>query len=102
MVNVFSSAKKKEEIFEGEKQRSEVPQTSNQPADVLKKLKLEEAQLAEERQNLSQLKEQLENKIRDQIENRKENLEKLKTEINALKAECAELNETLQNQLFAE
>jgi uncharacterized protein involved in exopolysaccharide biosynthesis len=107
MVNVFASSKKKEENVPAEVKQSAKPeappaQFSGEPATVLQKIKLEEAQLEEERRNLAQLKEQLQKKITDQIENSMSNLQKLKSQVNELKAECAELNETLQNEVFAE
>lgn len=102
MVNVFSATRKKdenpnEETKQVPKQEEPLTQSSDNSANALKKLKQEEAQLAEERQNLEQLKEQLRKKIKDQIDNRKENLQKLRTEVSDLKAECAELNQTLQS-----
>jgi hypothetical protein len=107
MVNVFASTKKKEEnnsveVKQSIKQETPPAQFSGEPATVLQKMKLEEAQLAEEKRNLAQLKEQLQKKITDQIENSMSNLQKLKSEVTELKAECAELNETLQNEVFAE
>jgi predicted transcriptional regulator len=78
------------------------PTSAGQPISVLQKLKIEEAQLVEEKRSLAQLKEQLEKKIKDQIENSKGNLQKLRTEVNSLKAECAELKESLQNEVLAE
>ena len=106
MVNVFAGTKKKEENPVEVKQivKPETPpsQFSGEPATVLQKIKLEEAQLEEEKRSLAQLKEQLQKKITDQIENSMSNLQKLKSEVTELKAECAELNETLQNEIFAE
>ena len=78
------------------------PTPAGQPTSVLQKLKIEEAQLVEEKRSLAQLKEQLEKKIKDQIENSKGNLQKLRTEVSSLKAECAELKESLQNEVLAE
>ena len=106
MVNMFSSNKKKDEdtISENEKQtlktEPSASQAPSQPTTLLQKLKLEEAQLNEEKQNLAQLKDQLQKKIKDQIESSKSALQKLRTEVSALKAECAELNETLQNEIL--
>ncbi len=107
LVNVFASTKKKEEnnpveLKQTIKQEAPPAQFAGEPATVLQKIKLEEAQLEEERRNLAQLKEQLQKKITDQIENSMSNLQKLKSQVSELKAECAELNETLQNEVFAE
>ena len=78
------------------------PASAGQATSVLQKLKIEEAQLVEEKRNLAQLKEQLEKKIKDQIENSKGNLQKLRTEVSSLKAECAELKESLQNEVLTQ
>jgi uncharacterized protein involved in exopolysaccharide biosynthesis len=107
LVNVFASTKKKEEnnpveIKQSIKQEIPPTQFSGEPATVLQKIKLEEAQLEQEKRNLAQLKEQLQKKITDQIENSMSNLQKLKSEVSELKIECAELNETLQNEVFTE
>ena len=105
MVNVFAVSKKKEESAQSAREiqkQDTSPVTSSEPITLLKQIKTEEAQLFEEKQNLTQLKEQLQKKIKDQIENSKSNLQKLKTEINELKIECAQLNETLQNEILAE
>jgi hypothetical protein len=83
-------------------QASGQPVSAGQATSVLQKLKIEEAQLVEEKRNLAQLKEQLEKKIKDQIENSKGNLQKLRTEVSSLKAECAELKESLQNEVLTQ
>ena len=105
MVNVFSGPKKKEENIENVKQaeKQDISSASpDQPVAIFQKLKIEEAQLFEEKQNLMQLKEQLQKKVTDQIENSKSKLQKLKTEVSELKIQCAQLNETLQNEIIAE
>lgn len=110
MVNMFNPKKKDENPpNEDGKQtlKTEAPpaqpttQASDQPAVLLQKLKMEEAQLIEEREHLAQLKERLKKKINDQIENSKDNLQKLRTEVVSLKTECAEMNETLQYEVLA-
>jgi predicted transcriptional regulator len=105
MVNVFSAPKKKEENNENVKQTTKQetsPAPTEQTATLFQKLKIEEAQLFEERQNLAQQKQQLQKKIKDQIETRKTNLQKLKTEVSDLKIEVAQLNESLQGEVLAE
>jgi conjugal transfer/entry exclusion protein len=107
LVNVFASTKKKEETNPNEIKQAAKPETtpaqfSGEPATVLQKIKLEESQLEEEKKNLAQLKEQLQKKITNQIENSMGNLQKLRSEVSELKAECAQLNETLQNEVFTE
>jgi len=103
---MFSNTKKKDENTANEDSKpmvktepSSTP-TQDQPAAILQKIKMEEAQLIEERRNLAQQREQLQKKIKDQIENSKGNLQKLKTEVTALKAECEELNRTLENEIL--
>ncbi len=101
MVNVFAGSKKKEPVPDQQKQEEEsIPEsgTSEQPTEIIQKLKAEEAQLADEKRNLLQLKEQLQKKVKDHIENTKNSVQKLKTEVDDLKAECAQLNESLQNE----
>ena len=107
LVNVFANTKKKEEnnfdeLKQTTKQRPSPAQFSGESATVLQQIKLEEAQLEEELKSLAQLKEQLQKKITDQIEHSMGNLQKLRSEVSELKAECAELNETLQNEAFEE
>jgi predicted transcriptional regulator len=105
MVNVFSGSKKKDENTEGVTptvKQDASPATLEQPAALFQKLKIEEAQLLEEKQNLTHLKEQLQKKIKDQIDTSKNNLQKLKTEVSELKIQCAQLNETLENEIIVE
>ncbi len=106
MVNVFTANKKKEptpeEIKREDKEISSETKTSDEPAMVIQKLKAEEAQLTEEKRSLVQLKEQLQKRIKDQIENSRNSVKKLKAEVDELKIECAQLNESLQNELLVE
>ncbi|HEY9753906.1 MAG TPA: hypothetical protein V6C97_01965 [Oculatellaceae cyanobacterium] len=101
MVNVFASGKKKEQPEDQnpqDKQATADAKSGDQPVVAIQKLKLEEAKLADEKHNLLQLREQLKEKINNQIENRKNSVQKLRAEIDELKAECANLNESLQNE----
>jgi seryl-tRNA synthetase len=106
LVNVFASNKKKDLPIEDgkqvEKQGTSEVKISEQPAAVIQKLKEEEAQLICEKRDLVQLKEQLQKKIKDQIENGKNNVQKLREEVDELKAECAELNESLESELLTQ
>ncbi len=106
MVNVFAGAgsKKKEQPADQAKKEENIPETKtpDQPAETIQKLKVEEAQLAEEKTRLLQLKEQLQKRIKDQIENSKANVQKLRAEVDVLKAECAQLNESLQNEALVQ
>ena len=62
---------------------------------VLQKLRIEEAALIEEKQNWLTLRESLQTRVRDEIELRKSNSEKLKTEIANLKLSCEEMTSAL-------
>jgi chromosome segregation ATPase len=63
---------------------------------LLQKLGSEEACLREQRENLSLLKEQLQLKAKEEIELKKNRIQKLKLEITDLKGECDELNKSLR------
>ena len=63
---------------------------------VLQKLSIEEANLIEEKQNLASLKEKLQIKIREKIEGKKNNIQKIRDEIKELKFSCEELTQTLK------
>jgi len=105
LVNVFAGNKKKEptpEAVKQEEKESAPNSLPEKPMEVIQKLKAEEAQLTDEKRNLVQLKEQLQKKIKDQIENSKNNLNKLRTEVDELKAECAQLNESLQSEMLVQ
>ena len=63
---------------------------------LLKELSSEETKLIEERQNLASLKEKLQLKIHGKIEQKKSKLQKLRDEIKELKFSCEELTQTLK------
>ena len=63
--------------------------------NVLQKLRIDEGLLIEEKQNWLTLRESLQARVRDEIELRKSNAEKLKTEIADLKLSCEELTTAL-------
>ena len=62
---------------------------------LLKELSSEETKLIEERQNLASLKEKLQLKIHGKIEQKKNKLQKLRDEIKELKFSCEQLTQTL-------
>ena len=62
---------------------------------ALQKLKSEEAYLMGEKQKLKSLKEKLEVKAKEEIELKKNRIQKLKGEITDLKATCEVLTESL-------
>ena len=70
------------------------------PTNVLQKLRIEEAALIEEKQNWLTLRESLQVKVRDEIEMRKSNAEKLKAEIADLKISCEEMTTALNEGLL--
>jgi len=62
---------------------------------VLQELRVEEATLIEEKQNWLTLRESLQARLKEEIELRKSNTEKLKAEITNLKLLCEEMTTTL-------
>jgi chromosome segregation ATPase len=73
-----------------------------EPFIVLQKLMNEEAELMEEKKNLDSLREKLLSKIREEIDNKKNNIQKLKSEIKDLKFSCEELTKTFKTGTKAE
>ena len=91
MVKVFHSREEQKEKVE-EKQ-SEIKE---QALLELQKLKKEEAVLVEEKKNLISLQNKLRYKTREEIKKSKNNIETLRQEILDLKAQCEELQKSLQ------
>jgi seryl-tRNA synthetase len=67
-----------------------------EPFAVLQKLANEEAKLMEEKKNLDSLREKLMSKIQEEIDNKKNNIQKLKSEIKDLKFSCEELTKSFK------
>ena len=67
-----------------------------EPFAVLQKLASEEAKLKEEKKNLDSLREKLLSKIQEEIDNKRNNIQKLKSEIKDLKFSCEELTKTFK------
>jgi chromosome segregation ATPase len=67
-----------------------------EPFALLQKLASEEAKLMEEKKNLDSLREKLQSKIQDEINNKRKNIQKLKSEIKDLKFSCEELTKTFK------
>lgn len=63
---------------------------------VLQKLASEEANLMEEKNNLLSLREKLQLKIREDIEIKKKNIQKLRAEIADLKLSCEKLSKSIK------
>jgi hypothetical protein len=96
MVKVFT--KKEEdngEIEEVETLGNQENPGKQEDAFLLQSLKKEESELMEEKQNLASLKDSLQSKAKNEIENRKMNIQRLKDEISGLKVECEALAESL-------
>jgi hypothetical protein len=67
-----------------------------EPMQVLQKLMTEEATLIEEKKNLASLREKLLSKIQEEIDYKKNNIQKLKSEIKDLKFSCEELTKSFK------
>jgi seryl-tRNA synthetase len=67
-----------------------------EPFAVLQKLASEEATLMEEKKNLDSLREKLQSKIQEEIDNKRKNIQKLKSEIKDLKFSCEELTKSFK------
>jgi hypothetical protein len=63
---------------------------------LLLKLANEEANLMEEKKNLVSLKEKLQLKLQEEIEIKKKNIQKLRTEITDLKVSCERLSKSIK------
>jgi len=67
-----------------------------EPTEVLQKLKSNEANLIEEKKNLVSLREKLRLKVQEEIESKKNSIQKLRAEIIDLKFSCEELTKSLK------
>ena len=81
------------------KQENQVGEKTD-PTAVLQKLRLDEATLIEEKQNWLTLRESLQTRVKEEIEVRRNNSEKLKSEIANLKLFCEEMTKTLNEGLL--
>lgn len=68
-------------------------------AATLQKLRAEEAALMEEKQNWLTLRESLQTRIREEIDSKKNNMQKIKTEMADLKLLCEEMTKALNEGL---
>ena len=75
---------------------SEQEKVEEEPGEVLQKLMNNEANLIEEKENLVSLREKLRVKVQKEIEEKKNNIEKLRDEIVDLKFSCEELTKALK------
>lgn len=83
-VNLQKEAVPKQDDFEEEK------------TTILQKLASEEANLMEEKKNLVSLREKLQSKLQEEIEIKKKNIQKLRTEIADLKFSCERLSKSIK------
>jgi hypothetical protein len=63
---------------------------------VLQQLSNEEATLREQKENLDLLREQLQKKVKEEIDNRRNIIQKLKSEVKDLKIDCEKLSRSLR------
>ncbi len=97
MAKLFSKNEEEKFLVDEGKSLSMQDDGEDETALVLKKLGSEEASLREQKENLSSLKEQLQLRVKEEIELRKSSIQKLKTEITDLKGECEKLSKSLRS-----
>jgi len=102
MVKMFPKKEEKDSDIQEVEPLAKQENEGNEAALVLQKLKSEEACLMEEKQNLSSLKESLQNKAKQEIELRKSNIQKLKFDITDLKVSCEALTKSLNTGLMSQ
>jgi hypothetical protein len=103
MFEVFKKSEETETINEPQTNQPTVPEISNTPPSVsppslptlLETLEGEERTLLIEKAELINIQEELTQKMQDEIEARKRNIEILKSEIPMLKKKCETLANTL-------
>jgi chromosome segregation ATPase len=88
--------REKSELVAEEEAISTQDDVQEEPFVVLQKLVNEEAKLMEEKKNLDSLREKLLSKIQEEIDNKKNNIQKLKSEITDLKFSCEELTKSFK------
>lgn len=93
MVKIFKSGEATTVVEE--EAVSKQDNVQEEPALALQRLMSEEANLMAEKQNFESLKEKLQLKAKEEIENKKNNIQKLKSEITDLKVACEELTKSL-------
>lgn len=67
-----------------------------QPFLVLQKLRNEEANLMEEKENLNSLRQRLQLKLQNKIRRKERNIQKLRAEIKDMKFSCEQLSKTFR------
>jgi len=97
MAKLFPRSEDEKFLADEEKSLLMQEVEEDETALVLQKLGSEEASLREQKENLSSLKEQLQLRVKEEIELRKNSIQKLKTEITDLKGECEKLSKSLRS-----
>lgn len=85
------------EVIE-EEAMSKQDNVQEESMEILQKLISEEANLMQEKKNLASLREKLLSKIQEEIDNKKNNIQKLRAEIKDLKFSCEELSKTFKTE----
>ena len=75
---------------------SKTDKVEEEQTTILQKLASEEANLMEEKKNLVSLREKLQLKLQEEIENKKKNIQKLRADIADLKFSCEKLTKSIK------
>jgi hypothetical protein len=97
MAKLFPKNEDEQFLVDEEKSLLTEDDGEDETALVLQKLGSEEASLREQKENLSSLKEQLQLRVKEEIDLRRSSIQKLKTEITDLKGECEKLSKSLRS-----
>ena len=95
MVSTVKVSEREATTVEADEAVSKQVTVEEEPALALQRLKCEEVNLIQEKQDLESLKEKLQLKAKEEIENKKNNIQKLKSEITDLQVACEELTKSL-------
>lgn len=95
MVSTVKVSEREATTVEADEAVSKQVTVEEEPALALQRLKREEANLIQEKQDFESLKEKLLLKAKEEIETRKSNVRKLKAEITNLHVSCEELTKSL-------
>ena len=95
MVGTVKVFEKEATTVKANEEVSRQVSVEEEPALALERLKCEEANLIQEKQDLESLKEKLVLKAKEEIERKKSNVQKLKEEITNLQVTCEGLTKSL-------
>jgi predicted RNase H-like nuclease (RuvC/YqgF family) len=96
MAKVFPKRDEEEDLFAEETPLPTPKGEEEELALILQQLSSEEATLREQKENLELLREQLQKKAKEEVDNRKNTIQKLKLEITDLKGDCEKLTKSLR------